>query len=393
MTIKRQVILSLVLLMVLLTTPNKSYALMPTELREGVQHTIEDTNLQEWNVLFNSLPEDVRTLWGSQNLKTLVSDYALGEGDFWGSALEKGIREMFKNSLPQLIPLILQLLAVAILSGFLRAMGDAGMSGLNDIAGFVCQCFAICIALSSFLSLIMLSRETIAQTSAFIELSFPLLLTLLTAAGGITSAGIFQPAMSMLCSGVTIALQNVVLPVTLTGGVMGVLNNITGRVQLGQFFSLSKSVAKWLIGLLFTLYSGVTTLQGMSAATFDGISIRTAKFALDKLVPIVGGMVSGTVDTMLGCAVLVKNAVGLLAIILAFSIACIPLMRIGVGMLTFRFAAAVCEPIADPRLPKMLASLADVLTYLFAATVSLSVMFMITVGLVMSTGNTVFAGG
>ncbi|HOF94112.1 MAG TPA: stage III sporulation protein AE [Clostridia bacterium] len=379
--------------MLLLITPNKSYALMPTELREGVQHTIEDTNLQEWNMLFNSLPEDVRTLWGSQNLKTLVSDYALGEGGFWGSALEKGIREMFKNALPQLIPLILQLLTVAILSGFLRAMGDAGMSGLNDIAGFVCQCFAICIALSSFLSLIMLSRETIEQTSTFIELSFPLLLTLLTAAGGITSAGIFQPAMSMLCSGVTIALQNVVLPVTLTGGVMGVLNNITGRVQLGQFFNLSKSVAKWLIGLLFTLYSGVTTLQGMSAATFDGISVRTAKFALDKLVPIVGGMVSGTVDTMLGCAVLVKNAVGLLAIILAFSIACIPLMRIGVGMLAFRFAAAVCEPIADPRLPKMLASLADVLTYLFAATVSLSVMFMITVGLVMSTGNTVFAGG
>lgn len=393
MTRKRHFILSLVLLMLLLITPNKSYALMPTELREGVQDTIEDTNLQEWNMLFNSLPEDVRTLWGSQNLKTLVSDYALGEGDFWGSALEKGIREMFKNALPQLIPLILQLLAVAIFSGFLRAMGDAGMSGLNDIAGFVCQCFAICIALSSFLSLIMLSRETIEQTSAFIELSFPLLLTLLTAAGGITSAGIFQPAMSMLCSGVTIALQNVVLPVTLTGGVMGVLNNITGRVQLGQFFNLSKSVAKWLIGLLFTLYSGVTTLQGMSAATFDGISIRTAKFALDKLVPIVGGMVSGTVDTMLGCAVLVKNAVGLLAIILAFSIACIPLMRIGVGMLAFRFAAAVCEPIADPRLPKMLASLADVLTYLFAATVSLSVMFMITVGLVMSTGNTVFAGG
>lgn len=393
MTRKRHFILSLVLLMLLLITPNKSYALMPTELREGVQDTIEDTNLQEWNMLFNSLPEDVRTLWGSQNLKTLVSDYALGEGDFWGSALEKGIREMFKNALPQLIPLILQLLAVAIFSGFLRAMGDAGMSGLNDIAGFVCQCFAICIALSSFLSLIMLSRETIEQTSAFIELSFPLLLTLLTAAGGITSAGIFQPAMSMLCSGVTIALQNVVLPVTLTGGVMGVLNNITGRVQLGQFFNLSKSVAKWFIGLLFTLYSGVTTLQGMSAATFDGISIRTAKFALDKLVPIVGGMVSGTVDTMLGCAVLVKNAVGLLAIILAFSIACIPLMRIGVGMLAFRFAAAVCEPIADPRLPKMLASLADVLTYLFAATVSLSVMFMITVGLVMSTGNTVFAGG
>ncbi len=389
---KRHLILPLVILTIFLI-PGKACAGLPTELREGVQKTIKDANLQEWNSLFSSLPEDVRALWGSQNLETLVTDYALGEQGFLGSALEQGILELFKDALPQLLPLVLRLLAVAILSGFLRAMGDAGMGGLNDIAGFICQCFAICIALTSFLSLIMLSRETIAQTSAFIELSFPLLLTLLTAAGGITSAGIFQPAMSMLCSGVTIALQNVVLPVTLTGGVMGVLNNITGRVQLGQFFNLSKTVAKWIIGLLFTLYSGITTLQGMSAATFDGISIRTAKFALDKLVPIVGGMVSGTVDTMLGCAVLVKNAVGLLAIILAFSIACIPLMRIGAGMLAFRFAAAVCEPIADPRLPKMLASLADVLTYLFAATVSLSVMFMITVGLVMSTGNTVFAGG
>jgi stage III sporulation protein AE len=85
------------------------------------------------------------------------------------------------------------------------------------------------------------------------------LLTLLTAAGGIASAGIFQPAMAMLSSGVSVALQGVVLPVILTGGVMGVLNNITGRVQLGQFFKLSKTVAKWMIGFLFTLYFGITT--------------------------------------------------------------------------------------------------------------------------------------
>jgi stage III sporulation protein AE len=131
----------------------------------------------------------------------------------------------------------------------------------------------------------------------------------------------------------------------------------------------------------------------MTAASFDGISIRTAKFALDKLVPIVGGMVSGTVDTMLGCAVLAKNAVGVAAILIAFSIICLPLLRIAAGMLAFRLAAAACEPIADPRLPKMLEALAEVLTYLFAAAVSLSVMFIITVGLIISTGNIAALGG
>lgn len=390
---KSRRIFAAVLLCILLLFPARAMAEVPLEIKEGVESAIDNSQLSSWEEIFASLPEEVRALWGGADLNTLVNGYALGESDFWGGVLQQGVGEIFKSVLPDLLPLLLSLLAVAVLSGFLRAMSDAGMSGLNDIAGFVCQCFAIGIALTGFLSLALLARESIAQTSAFIELAFPVLLTLLTATGGIASAGIFQPAMAMLCSGVSVALQGVVLPVILIGGVMGVLNNITGRVQLGQFFNLSKSAAKWMIGLLFTLYFGVTTLQGMTAASFDGVSIRTAKFALDKLVPIVGGMVSGTVDTVLGCAVLVKNAVGLTAILISFGIICVPLIRIAAGMLAFRLAAAVCEPIADPRLPKMLAALADVLTYLFAAAVSLSVMFMITVGLIMGAGNAAILGG
>jgi stage III sporulation protein AE len=381
------------MLCLLLIIPLRAMAEVPLEIREGVQDALDDAKLQEWDQMFSSLPNEVRTLWGGGDMSSFISGYALGENGFWGQTMQQGLTEIFKSMLPQILPTLLSLFAVALLSGFLRAMSEAGMSGLNDIAGLVCQCFAIGIALNEFLSLAVLARESIAKTTEFIELAFPALLTLLTAAGGIASAGIFQPAMAMLSSGVSVALQGVVLPVILTGGVMGVLNNITGRVQLGQFFNLSKTAAKWIIGFLFMLYFGVTSLQGMTAASFDGISIRTAKFALDKLVPIVGGMVSGTVDTMLGCAMLVKNAAGVTAILIAFGIVCMPLLRIAAGMLTFRFAAAVCEPVADPRLPKMLAALADILTYLFAAAVSLSVMFVITVGLIMSAGNVAVLGG
>ncbi len=380
-------------LCLLFALPLRALAAVPQEIRDGVDSALGSTQLDSWQELFSSLPDEVRAMWGGEDLNSIVGGYALGESGFWGETLQQGITGLFKAMLPDILPTLLSLFAVALLSGFLRAMSDAGMTGLNDIAGFVCQCFAIGIALHEFLALAVLARESIVQTSRFIELAFPVLLTLLTSAGGIASAGIFQPAMAMLSSGVSIALQGVVLPVILTGGVMGVLNNITGRVQLGQFFKLSKTVAKWMIGFLFTLYFGITTLQGMTAASFDGISIRTAKFALDKLVPIVGGMVSGTVDTMLGCAALAKNAVGVAAILIAFSIICMPLLRIAAGMLAFRLAAAACEPIADPRLPKMLEALAEVLTYLFAAAVSLSVMFIITVGLIISTGNYAVMGG
>ena len=382
---KRIVVLIAACLLLLL--PLTAMAQPPQEIVDGVQSALEGADVGGWNDTYSALPEDVRALWGGKDLYTLISGYALGEGDFLGATVSETISNLFAALLPDVMPMLVSLLAIAVLSGFLRAMSEAGMSGVNEIAGFVCQCFAIGVAMVSFLSLADLARDAIERTSAFVELAFPALLTLLTAGGGIASAGIFQPAMTMLCSGVSVALQTVVLPVILMGGVFGMLNNITGKVQLGQFFSLSKTVAKWMIGLISTLYFGVTSLQGLTAASFDGVSIRTAKFALDKMVPIVGGMVSGTVDTVLGCAVLVKNAVGVAAILIAFGIVIVPLIRIGIGMLSFRLAAAVCEPIADARIPKMLASLADVLTYLFAAAASLSIMFMITVGLIMGAGN------
>lgn len=379
--------------LLLIFFPAEARAEVPEEIREGVQDAIDMAELDSWESIFYSLPEEVRAIWGGADINEIVSMYSLGEGKFLGLDLQNGLLGIFKSILPDMLPLLISLLAVAIISGILRAMSDAGMSGLNDVAGFVCQCFAIGIALTGFLSLALLARDCIEQTTAFIELAFPVLLTLLTAAGGIASSGIFQPAMAMLCSGVSVALQNVVMPVILAGCVMGVLNNITGRVQLGQLFNLSKTCAKWLIGLLFTLYFAVTSLQGMTASAFDGVSIRTAKFAIDKLVPIVGGAVSGTMDTVLGCAMLVKNAVGIAAIFLAFSIVCVPLLRIAAGMLSFKLAAALSEPIGDPRIPKMLAALGDVLTYLFAAALSLSVMFIITVGLIMGAGNAAFTGG
>ncbi len=383
---KKRVIVA-VLVLALLLVPVTALAQPTQEIVDGVQIAIDSADVGGWDETYSALPEDVKALWGGRDLYSLISGYALGEGGYLGTTVQDTLAHLLKAMLPDVLPMIISLLAIAILSGFLRAMSEAGMNGVNEVAAFVCQCFAIGVAMVSFLSLADVARDTIERTSAFVELAFPALLTMLTAAGGIASAGIFQPAMTMLCSGVSVALQNVVLPVVLTGGVLGMLNNITGKVQLGQLFNLSKTVAKWMIGLISTLYFGVTSLQGLTAASFDGVSIRTAKFALDKMVPIVGGMVSGTVDTVLGCAVLVKNAVGVAAILIAFGIVIVPLLRITVGMLSFRLAAAVCEPIADPRVPKMLASLADVLTYLFAAAASLSIMFMITVGLIMGAGN------
>lgn len=125
----------------------------------------------------------------------------------------------------------------------------------------------------------------------------------------------------------------------------------------------------------------------MRAKGADGLSIRAARFALDKFIPYVGSLVSGSVDTLLGCTLILKNALGLCSVLLMAGVLLEPLLQIATLQLAFRLSAAVMEPIGDPRLTKAVSDLADVLAYLFAITAVIGLMFALTIGLIAMAGS------
>lgn len=88
------------------------------------------------------------------------------------------------------------------------------------------------------------------------------------------------------------------------------------------------------------------TIQGMTAATIDGVSIRTAKFAVDSFIPVVGGFLSDAVETIVGCSLLIKNAVGAFGLISLFSIIAFPALKVISLVLIYKVCAAVIEPVA-----------------------------------------------
>ncbi len=356
-------------------------------LKDEIRDAVGNVDISAWDAVVGALPEGLRGLWNGESVSHVVEDYASGARKADMSGVLKALGGLLDDQWRPMLLTVLRLLAVSLLSGLVHALANGSMEGMHEIAGFVCHVFAVLIAVTVFAETVTQAGNGMRVLSDFIELSFPALLTLLTATGGIAASGAFQPAMAALCSGVVLVLRDIVIPIVLAGGMIAIVNNMTGRVQLGQLFGLSKNVAKWVIGITFTLYSAFTILQGMTAAAFDGVSVRMAKYAVDKFVPIVGGMVSGTVDMVIGSGILVKNAAGMTAVILAACIVAAPLIRIGVTIFAFRIAAALGEPVADPRLPKLFASLAEVLTYVFAAVVALAAMFMITAGLIVGAGN------
>ena len=56
-----------------------------------------------------------------------------------------------------------------------------------------------------------------------------------------------------------------------------------------------------LLGLFFTIFLGVISVQGASAAVTDGITLKTAKFITGNFIPVIGRMFTDATDTVIKC--------------------------------------------------------------------------------------------
>ena len=213
------------------------------------------------------------------------------------------------------------------------------------------------------------------------------MLTLLAAVGGSHGAALLEPAVSAASGIVTALVRGVSLRLSTGVAVVTLLDHLSPRMRLSRLAGLLRTASNWLLGVAFTVFLGVTSLQGLTASAADGISIRAAKYAVDNFVPVVGGMFADTMDTLVGCSLLIKNAVGVTGLALLLSAAAVPMIRTLCAVMTYRLCAALLQPVSPSRTADLLQGFSDALMLLFIIQLSVSAMFVLLVAQVLAVGN------
>lgn len=234
---------------------------------------------------------------------------------------------------------------------------------------------------------VALAQDTVARMSELMQAIFPLMVTLLAAVGGTAGSALYQPAVMAAAGSMTTLISHVTLPFAVSVAVLTMVGSLSGGLQVSRLRRLLRQAADWTLGFGFTVFIGVMTVQGVSAAAVDGVSIRTAKYAMDNFIPIVGGMFADTVDTLVGCSLIVHNAVGALGLILLLGALALPLLRTVMTMFLYRAASAFLQPIGDSPLARGLGDYAEVFSLLFIIQLSVGAMFLLLVAQLMMVGD------
>ncbi len=326
--------------------------------------------------------------------KTYVQDYMKsGDGKISGKKVINAVASYMLRELQASFKILASLVLIAIICSLLTNLQKAFSSeGLSNIAYFTCYSILIIILSKCFYMGVDAARSSISDMTNFMNALMPVLIMLLAGVGGIVQAAVMDP---IVLGTITISanlFMDIIIPLICFSFVLQFVNNISEEYKIDKLTKLLNQVVLWGQGLVITLFIGVMTVRGITSKTIDQVAERTAKFAVDSFVPVVGKSLSDAISTMAGYSLLMKNSLSSLGLIIVVVIMLFPIIKLLVMALMFKLTAALIEPISDSRLVNCISSAGSSMILISSCLICVSVMFFIMIAIVAAAGKMALGG-
>ena len=358
------------------------------DLEDNVTKQIDDLENNKFDELLKELGSKEQSVFQGQSFWEKIQNLISGKDNFSFGKIISLFFSLLLDNLSGIIPILALICAVAILSSILlQFRGKSLNKPLGDIIHFACYAIVVVLVLTAVYQLVSITSNTLGSLKTQMEISFPILLTLMASLGAGSSVAIYQPLLAILCGAIMLIFSQIILPLFSICLIFNVIGNLTSSVKFTKLTKFLESLFKYVIGFTFTIFFGFMAISGIVAGSYDGISIRATKFAIKSYVPIMGGYLSDGFSLIMASSVLIKNAVGYSGLIIMFLTIASPLLKIVLYRLGLSLVAGIIENVADKRVTEFVSSTAKSLTMLSSIILAFSFAYLICVGLLMSTSN------
>lgn len=357
------------------------------ELEDNIDQNLDDLDLSQLDEWL-AQTDGQSGIWISQGFRKAIEDVIAGKFEGGFSSFASLLLQDIGGGLRGAIPTFISMIAIAILYGVLQGMTSGFLSQqTKEMVYFACYAAVLVLLFLHVARFVAMTVRTVQSMQNLMEISFPVLVTAITVLGGVQTGAVFQPMMSVLSTSISTLVVKLILPMFVAMLIFCVVSNLTSHVKLDRLTRFFHSAAKTILGGVFGVFVTFLTLQGLTGNIADSISVKTAKFALQSYIPILGGYLSEGFDLVMASVVLIKNAFGLIVVFALLGTILLPIMQIVIFSLGLKFVSGIVEPIADTRMSKILFDTGKNLNLLAAAIAAVGFLFLITVMLVIAACN------
>lgn len=354
----------------------------------ATEDTVLESQMDSLNILsfINKSKDYTKEAFPDLDLSNLLTSAMKGNIDnkaIFGSILNL-LGSEFKTVLKTIGGILIIIIIHSILNSFSSNLEN---SNISQISFYVQYILIVTLVINNFAQIIKLVNDSIENLVGFINSLLPLLITLMISTGSIVSGTIIQPIILILMQFIGNVITSFVIPIILVGTVLGIISNISDRSTVDKLSKQLKSGTVWFVGIILTLFVTVLSIEGTMTASVDGIAAKTTKAAVSSVIPVVGKILGDAADTVIGCAGILKNAVGIFGIVVIIGICIVPILKLTLFTCTYYLVSAIAQPIADKKIINLLETIGDTFKILLGLLSAISVMLIIGVTIVIKISN------
>lgn len=232
------------------------------------------------------------------------------KGEIDNNTFFKKVLSLFGTELLTSLKTIASILVIIVIHAVLKSISESlENDGIAKLIYYVQYILIVTIIMSSFSDIVKLVQDTANNLVGFMNLLVPLLMALMMYTGSITTTTIIQPLIIFIINFIGNLIQNLIIPLVLVFASLVVISKISDRVHIDKLSKFLNSGIVWFLGIILTIFVGVVSLEGTLSSSVDGITAKTAKAVVSSGIPVVGKILGDAVDTVLGCGIVLKNAI------------------------------------------------------------------------------------
>ncbi len=344
---------------------------------EKIQSGISGTDSKSLNQIFPGF-----------SVENILSDAARGKNIFSVSGILSNMLGLLFGEIRRTLKLLLVIPSIVVLNTYLGGMHNSfHTKGAIEAAFFICYTIMAGIAATAFAETVKSGQGIIENASVFMRVLIPVSLASLATSGAVISATTFEIVLMSVIEITQLAVEKLFIPLVMVATALNIVNNISATINAEKLVQLINKAVKWGLGVMLTLFVGITGLQGIASGSADGLVVKVTKFAASNIIPMVGGILAETVETVMNCSAVIKNAVGVVGIIAIVLAAVVPLLKITACLILFRLCSALIQPVADERWVKCMTEFGNSIASVLAIAVAVVVMFVIILTIIINIGN------
>jgi stage III sporulation protein AE len=310
----------------------------------------------------------------------IIRDVAKGQFGFDAPDIINRILSYLFKEIYLNMDVLIKLIVLVALCAVLNNLQTSFLNkSVGELAFYVCYIVLVSVLLVSFSSVVRAGTEIIDRMVNFMYSSIPALVTLIISSGNISSGGVLQPLLIMVVQVSATIIKNILIPLIVLSTIISIVDNISDKIQISRLSGFLKHVTQWTLGLILTVFVAIVSLQGSLGAVVDGVTSKTAKFAISAFIPVAGKYLADAADAVIGCTLLIKNAVGVAIMIGILVICLLPLLKMLAVILLYRMSCVLLEPLAEGRIIKCISDVANSMTYILGIAAAVAFMFLMTI--------------